>query len=137
MRQFPIRFTLLSCLFALLFLPQSMLLSGAEKPAVAVNLKGKSYDIIYPTENGKPKDTIKFEEKMLIIGGLGKIQIPYTATKKGGSTQIEGTLTDEKMGVIEVSGTISKKGELTGSITVRPKKGQPWAKNFNSAVEAK
>jgi hypothetical protein len=135
MPQLPLRFALLSCLFALLFLPQSALLSADAKGDTAVSLKGKSFEFTYPTEKGKPKDNIKFDDKVMVIGGMSKLKIPYVATtKKGGITSFEGTITDEKLGVIEVSGKIIK-GAIQGSITVRPKEGEPYAKNFNSAAQ--
>jgi hypothetical protein len=127
----------LSCLFALLFLTQSTLSAAEAKPVPPVSLAGKSYNLTYPTEKGAPKDTIKFEEKTLSIGSVGAaVKIPYMASKAGRSQSIEfnGTFTDEKGRVIEVSGTITSKGEIHGSVTVRPKDGDPFAKNFNGAA---
>lgn len=135
MLRISIPFEWLSCFFALLLLLQPTLQAADPKTEAPVSLAGKKFEFTYPTVKGKPRDTIQFEKDTLVIGGMAKLKIPYVANKKGGSTVFEGTIIDEKLGTVEVSGQISKKGVITGSVTVRPKEGEPYAKNFNSAVQ--
>ena len=135
MLRISVSFKWICCLFALLVLLQPTLQGADPKKETPVSLAGKRFEFTYPTVKGKPKDTIHFEKDTLVIGGMSKLKIPYVAMKKGSSTAFEGTISDDKLGTVEVAGQISNKGVITGSVTVRPKEGEPYAKNFNSAVQ--
>jgi hypothetical protein len=129
-----------SCVFALLCLPQAMLLAAAPKePLPPPTLVGDTFTVNFPTEKGKPKDKLVFEEKTMSIASLGALKIPYKLTRKGNkkTSEIEfsGTITDDKGTVIEVSGRVeaTDDAEVHGSITTRPKDVDPVARNFNGA----
>jgi hypothetical protein len=135
MPKISIPFQCISCFFALLVLLQPTLQAADAPKENLVSLAGKKFQFTYPTVKGKPKDTILFDKDTMVIGGMARLNIPYVAKKKGANTAFEGTIMDAKLGTVEVAGQISNKGVITGSVTVRPKEGEPYAKNFNSAAQ--
>jgi hypothetical protein len=123
-------------LLLLLLLLPSVLSAADAKAKPPPQLNGKTFNVTYPTEKGKPQDVIMFKEKTMMVRSVGNLEIPYETKWKGKESEFNGTVTNAKGAVIEVSGLISAKGEIRGSVTVRPKEGDPFAKNFSN-VNAK
>jgi hypothetical protein len=130
----------LSCLLALVFgllcLPGALQAATPKKEPLAPTIaSGDVFTVTFPTEKGKPKDKITFEETTFSVGSLGALKFPYKQTrrssKKTSETEFSGTVTDAMGTVIEVSGKVTDDGEIHGSITTRPKDNDPTARNFN------
>jgi len=113
------------------------------KPVVpAPDLDGRTYTVIFPTEDKKPKEKIIFKEGKLTVTSLGELEIAYKAKVKANSkgvvseTKFSGSATAKDGAKIEIEGAVMADGEVRGSITRREKDVDATARNFNGKQTA-
>lgn len=112
--------------------------ADAKKPVIPPpDLDGRTYTVVFPTEDKKPKEKLVFKEGKLTLTSLGELEITYKARVKANSkgvvseTKFSGSATAKDGAKIEVDGAVMADGEVRGSITRREKDIDPTARNFN------
>lgn len=136
-----------SCFTALLLLITVVLCPAADpkkKPVIPPpDLDGRTFTVVYPTEDKKPKEKLVFSDGKLTITSLGDLAITYKARVRANSkgvvseTKFNGSATASDGAKIEVDGAFMPNGEIRGSITRREKDVDPTARNFNGKQTGK
>jgi hypothetical protein len=125
-----------SCLMSLLVLTTSAF-SAEKTPPPPPDLDGRTYAVVYPTEDKKPKDKLSFKDGKVTITSLGELEIPYKARVKANykgvvsETSFNGSATAADGAKLELQGAVMANGEIRGSITRREKDVDATARNFN------
>ena len=134
--------SLRSWLAALLVLVALPLAAADKVPVPAPDLDGRTYTVVFPTEDKKPKEKIVFKEGKLTLTSLGELEIAYKARVKANSkgvvseTKFSGSVVAKDGAKIEIDGAVMADGEVRGSITRREKDVDPTARNFNGKQTA-
>ena len=116
--------------------------AAEKKPVPAPDLDGRTYTVVFPTEDKKPKEKIVFKEGKLTLTSLGDLEITYKARVKANSkgvvseTKFSGSAVATDGAKIEIDGAVMADGEVRGSITRREKDVDPTARNFNGKQTA-
>jgi hypothetical protein len=117
--------------------------ADAKKPEIPPpDLDGRTYTVVFPTEDKKPKEKLVFKDGKLTLTSLGELEIPYKARVKANSkgvvseTKFSGSAIAKDGAKIEVEGAVMSDGEIRGSITRREKDIDATARNFNGKQTA-
>lgn len=112
--------------------------ADAKKPVIPPpDLDGRTYNVVFPTEDKKPKEKLVFKEGKLTLTSLAEMEITYKARVKANSkgvvseTRFNGSAVAKDGAKIEIEGAVMADGEVRGSITRREKDMDPTARNFN------
>jgi hypothetical protein len=118
--------------------------ADAKKPEIpAPDLDGRTFTVVFPTEDKKPKEQLVFKEGKVTLTSLGDLTITYKARVKANSkgvvseTKFSGSATAKDGARIEIDGAVMQDGEVRGSVTRREKDIDPTARNFNGKQTGK